>query len=150
MTSASDMLLFKLAGQRFALPVDRVERVLLASAMTLLPQAPDTVAGLLNLAGRHLPVIDLRRRFDQPSKTLELEDYYIVARLRDRGVALWVDRIGEIVPLVQPEKTDLPRLPHVRGVAELQDETVLIYDLDACLTADEAAQLDRAMAEAGS
>lgn len=148
MKSCREMLLFKLAGQRFALPLDRVERVILATAVTPLPEAPEIVAGLINLAGRFVALIDLRRRFGQPSKALELEDYFIVARLRDREVALWVDRIGEIAPLAESQSGDLPKLPHIQGAAELEDETVLIYDLDACLSSEEADRLDKALASA--
>jgi purine-binding chemotaxis protein CheW len=120
--------------------------------MIPLPNAPQLVAGLLNVAGQFIPVIDLGKRFGLRDKQVELEDYFVICRLRDRDVALWVDRIGSIINLkdnpVQNAHRGIQDLPHIQGVIEVEDQVLFIYDLEALLTVEEERQLNAALENA--
>lgn len=140
------MLLFTLAEQRYALPVDVVVRVHRIAFASPLPEAPDVVSGLLNIAGEIVPLIDLRRRFSLPDRPIELSDRLVVVRTPTRVVALRVDDVIGTVAVatgaVVPAERILPSLAHVRGVVAFEDGLVLIQDLDAVLSLDEEARLD--------
>jgi purine-binding chemotaxis protein CheW len=82
---------FALDDQRFALPLDSVLRVVRAAEITPLPLASECVAGALDVGGRILPVIDLRRRLRLPERSLRLSDQFLIARTPRRNLALVVD-----------------------------------------------------------
>lgn len=144
-----ELLLFQLDAHQFALPSSQVSRITLVAKVTPLPEAPPFVAGLVNLAGRYIPVIHMRSRFGLSAKPPELEEYFIMVRLKDQELALWVDKIGEIRKVDEHEITRREESsslwPKLRGVTEIDQKTTLIYDLNACLSTEESAQLNKAI-----
>ncbi len=85
---------FLLDDQRYALHLDVVERVIPAVEITPLPKAPEIVLGLINIRGKIIPVLNIRRRFRLPDRETELTDHFIIANTSKRTVALPAD-IGQ-------------------------------------------------------
>ncbi len=146
---SATLVLFSLDGQRFALPYAQVERVVRAVEITQLPNAPSVTAGVVNVAGTLVCVLDLRQRFGMPGRALRWSDQFIIARTPARVVGLWVDTADIIVEL--PAERLLPReeVPaeseHIQGVVKLEDGLVLIHDLERCLSAGEEQALAQAL-----
>ncbi len=144
-----ELVVFALDGQRYALKLAAVERVLRAAEITPLPKLPDIVLGVLNVAGEILPVLDIRRRFHLPSRETDPADHLILARTARRRVALVVDRVSGVVERpeaeVIPAEDVLPGLEYVSGAAKLADGLVLIHDLDTFLSLEEEARLSEAL-----
>jgi purine-binding chemotaxis protein CheW len=149
MSSVRQLVVFRLGDSRYALPLQTVERVVPVVEITPLPKAPPIVLGAVNLGGRILPVLDIRKRFRLPDRDLELEDQLIVARGSDRMVALLVDRVTGVVARPAHEvvaaATVAPGLDYVEGIAKLEDGLVLIHNLDTFLSLDEEAALADAL-----
>jgi len=149
MREETQLLVFLLDGQRYALPLETVERTVRAAAITPLPQAPQIVLGVLDVRGTILPVLNVRRRFRLPERDIQPDDQFLIARAGGRPVALVIDAAAEIVEL-SPAKivaadAVAPGLEHVQGVARMHDGLILIHDLETFLSLDEADALDRAM-----
>lgn len=142
-------LVYSLGEQRFAMPAEAVERVLLAAEITSLSETPACVAGLLNLEGVVLPVLDLRRLLDLPTREPDAADRFIVLRAGGRTLALWVDDVPGVIErppeTLQPAEQVVPGIKRVRSVGRIGDDILLIHDLDALLSADERSQLDHAL-----
>ena len=151
MTELTPLVLFTLDEQRYALALDSVERIVRAVAVTVLPTAPDIVIGVIDVAGRVLPVLNLRRRFGLPERDVAPDDQFILARTNRRTVALAVDVAAGMIEypaaaIVRPDRI-APRLGRIEGVVALDDGLVLIADLDNFLALDEAQAIDAAMSE---
>jgi len=84
---------FSVAERRFAAPLQRVERVIRAVEVTPVPQAPETLCGVINVQGHLLPVVNLRRVLNLPAREILPEDHFIIARAAHRRVAFWVDGV---------------------------------------------------------
>ena len=144
-----DILVFQLADQRFGLPAEDVAELLPAVAITPLPRAPDIVEGIINVRGLVVPVLDIRARFGLPARAPSYRDHYVVARARERTVAIRADRAIDLVPVAQDAISNaaeaLPASPYVRGVARLKDGMVLLHDLHAFLSQAEEASMDLAL-----
>jgi purine-binding chemotaxis protein CheW len=143
------LLAFELAARRLAVPIQCLDTVVWAVAVTTLPHAPPFVEGIINVRGSVVPVIDLRRRFGLPSVPLSLHQRFIVVRTASRSLALRVDSVADLVE-VQPdaiERADqvLPGARHAAGIVRLEDGVTVIQDLEALLSAEEEAGLDRAL-----
>lgn len=148
-SSMLPLVVFTLEGQRCALHLSAVERVVRAVEITPLPKAPEIVLGVINAQGQILPVVDVRRRFRLPARELTLDDRLILARTARRLVALVADSVVGIRALSTREMVGaeqaLPFAAYIRGVAKLEDGLVLIYDLDQFLSLDEESVLDAAL-----
>jgi purine-binding chemotaxis protein CheW len=89
---------FQLAGGDYGVELARVQEVLRSQPVTRLPHAPNAIAGLMNLRGRIVPVVDTRRLLglDEPRAGVERRSGFVVVRGADGPVALLVDAIGDV------------------------------------------------------
>lgn len=143
------IVVFSLGMQRCGLPLSRVERVVRMVAVRPLPKAPPIVCGVVNLQGRILPVVDAARRFGLPPRPLRLEDQLLVARTPRRSLAMVVDGASGVLPRDAADQVSaealVPGAEYLQGVLRLPDGLILVHDLDAFLSLEEAQALDEAL-----
>lgn len=143
------MLIFTLDDQRYALRLDAVERVVRAAAITAIPKAPEIVLGILDLQGRVIPVINLRKRFRLPEREIRCEDQFVIARTRTRSLALVVDSSESVMEQtdrgVIPPDDILTGMGFLEGVTRTEAGLVLIHDLETLLFPPEEELLARAL-----
>jgi len=140
-TDSSQLVVFVLDGQRYALPLPTVERVVRAVGVTVLPEAPPIVIGVINIQGRVVPVVDLRKRFHLPERAVDPEDHFIVARSSTGVVALPVDEAEGLVSDLGGQRVAaaeiVPDLNYVDQVFLMGPEMVLVLAIDTVLTDEE-------------
>jgi purine-binding chemotaxis protein CheW len=145
----SSLVAVSLNEQHYALHLPCVERVVRAAEITPLPGAPSIVAGVIDVAGSVIPVIDLRKRLGLLEREIVLSDQLVIARTTTRTVALIVDAVTEVMDCSQAQISSadavLPGLRHVSGVASLPTGLLLIQDLERLLSLDEERALDAAI-----
>jgi purine-binding chemotaxis protein CheW len=142
-------VVFCLDASRYALPLITVDRIVRAVQVTALPLAPDIVLGAVDVAGRVLPVLNLRRRFRLPERPIDPADQFLIARTTLRTVVLVIDAAQGVLERPATAMIDAvsiaPGLGHIQGVFQTEDGLVLIHDLEQFLSPDEALTLDAAM-----
>lgn len=145
----SRLVIFRLDGARYALPLDQVVHIVRAAEITALENAPGLVLGVIDLAGQIVPVVDIRQRFGLEPKDLLPSHHFIIAQAGERLVSLIVDEAEEVSEISASQFLNtseiIPGLEHITGVARLEDGLVLIHDLETFLSQEEARDLDRAM-----
>lgn len=147
-----EILIFELAAGRYALRSAAVREVLRAFSAVRLPQAPPFVEGLLNLRGEIIPLLDIRKRFGLPHKSMALSDHLIIATDGSLAgpVALRVDRVLHLARLpiqsLAASEALLARTDIVAGVAIAPDGLVLIHDLPRFLSPADREALARTLA----
>ncbi len=145
------LLVFLLDGQRYALHLSPVEKTILVVAITPLPKAPDVVLGVINLQGRIIPVMDIRKRFRLPQRKTALYDHVIIAHTSTRTVALVVDSTADVIARAEQQIVAadevVPGIEYVEGVAKLDDGIILIHDLDKFLALEEEEELNNALSQ---
>ncbi|HEY7492208.1 MAG TPA: chemotaxis protein CheW [Candidatus Tectomicrobia bacterium] len=148
-SSVLQLVPFIIEEQQYALPLAIVERVLPMVAVSPLPQAPCIALGVINLHGRVIPVLDIRRRLGLPARGYGLTTYLLVARTSRRTCALPVDEVWGVrqvaAAAVVPADAVLPHLGHVAGIVVLADGLLVIQDLEAFLSLEEEQQLVEAL-----
>ncbi len=141
-----------LDGQRYALRLAQVDRVIRAVEITPLPQAPEIVAGVINVQGQVIPVVNIRKRFRLPEREIILSDQIVIAHTSRRPVALIVDGTDGVIEFPEHRVVHagkiLPDMEYVEGIAKLEDGMILIHDLDKFLSLEEEKTLDRALSGA--
>lgn len=153
MANEERLVVFLLDGRRYAVALERVERVVARPEIAAFPQAPDVVSGVFMLHGDLVPVMNVRMRFRLPDAPARLSEQLVVVRTRRRRVALVVDQVDGVVAVAPTDWVDagaiVPGLEHVRGVARLADDMVFVHDIDAFLSLDEEDRLAAALHEEG-
>ena len=135
---------FQLAGGDYGVELARVQEVLRSQPVTRLPHAPNAIAGLMNLRGRIVPVVDTRRLLglDEPRAGVERRSGFVVVRGADGPVALLVDAIGDVrraesanppALLAPPGATDADGPPLVTSTLEFPGLLLVDLDLDRVL-----------------
>jgi len=144
------LVVFTLHEQLYALRLTAVDRIARVAEITALPGAPEIVQGVVNIQGRIVPVISLRRRFGLPDREMVLSDHLIFARTSRRAVALLVASVVGVIDCpaerVTASQGILADSAYVEGVLKLDDGLVLIHDLDTFLSPLEDRKLSQALA----
>ena len=143
------LVAFTLDEGHYALDLSAVERITQTVEITLLPEAPDIILGIINIKGKIIPVVNIRRRFRLSEKDIEPTNRLIIARTLKRTVALVVDVVLGVIETpedrVVKADTVLPGLDYVQGVVKMEDGMILIHDLNKFLSLEEEQTLDTAI-----
>lgn len=154
MSALTQFVVFRLDEQRYALALAVVERIVRAVEVTRLAHAPSIVLGVIDVEGRVLPVLDIRRRFLLPEREISPTDQFLIAQTARRTVVLAVDEAQGVIERPDNEIIGsaqiVPGLDQIQGVVQLDDGLVLIHDLEKFLFLDEARGLDEAMSQEAS
>jgi purine-binding chemotaxis protein CheW len=116
-------------GQLFGLPISRVQDVFVPERLTRVPLASCEIAGLLNLRGRIVTAIDMRRRLDLPAPDDGRSRMAIGIEWRGESYGLLIDAIGEVLKLPVSGREEIP----VNLDARLARVSAGVYRLDGCL-----------------
>jgi purine-binding chemotaxis protein CheW len=151
LSDTTSFVVFRLDERRYALPLAVVERVIRAVEVTPLPTAPAIVLGVINMQGRVLPVLNVRKRFVVPDREIGPADWFLIARTARQTVVLVIDQSDGVIEQAQIDIVRsaqiVPSLEQFPGVVRLDDGLVLIHDLDRFLSLDETKALDTSMAQ---
>jgi purine-binding chemotaxis protein CheW len=126
-------------GQLFGLPISRVQDVFMPDRLTRVPLAPDEIAGMLNLRGRIVTAIDMRRRLGLPAASDNASRMAIGVECRGESYGLLIDAIGEVLKVATNSREDNPvnldqSLARVSaGVHRLDGKLLVVLDVDRVL-----------------
>jgi purine-binding chemotaxis protein CheW len=128
------------ADQMFGLPIDKVHDVFIPSALTPVPLAPPEIVGLLNLRGRVVTAMCLRRRLGLPDRASRAGEMAVGLDHQGEAYGLLVDAVGEVMRLApeacepNPVHMDARWLKLSRGVHRLDHKLLIILDVESVLS----------------
>ncbi|MEO8698559.1 MAG: chemotaxis protein CheW [Kofleriaceae bacterium] len=126
---------FRVGTAEYALPAAAVLHLESFVSATHVPGAPDFVTGLVQVRGRVVPVVDLRKRFGLPPEAHALQHRVIIVQVGPRVAGLLVDSAREVVELDEtkfekpPELIEHQATGFVTAVASLASRLLLIVDV---------------------
>jgi purine-binding chemotaxis protein CheW len=145
----NQIVVFTLDDQLFALPLHSVLQVIHAIEIRHLPNSPEIIAGIINVKGKIIPVIDLRKRFGFKSREIDPDDRFLIVHTGKREAALMADTVAGVQQLDPGQSVaaaeSAPFAGFLRGVAKVEEQLILIYDLEKFLSLDEEHSLDQAL-----
>jgi purine-binding chemotaxis protein CheW len=128
-----------IGGQLFGLPILRVQDVFAPERLTRVPLAPPEVAGVLNLRGRIVTLIDLRRLLGLEDRTDKGQLMAVGVEHAGESYGLLIDSVGEVLKLDdvsrEPNPINLdPRLARMSsGIHRLEGQLLMVVDVDQVL-----------------
>lgn len=141
--AAEPFILFELAGTTYALPSRLVQQVEMTEHITLVPNAPPAVEGVVFSRGQVIPTVNLRTRFGFEKIPIDLRTRLVVVNISNRIVALVVDSAREFISIpfeaIQPPNEAIAGLSgkYLDGIATLNDRMILILNLEEVIDAAE-------------
>lgn len=125
---------FLLDGWYFGVEVQQVQEVIRYQEMTRVPLASPVVSGLINLRGRIVTAVDLRRRLALPARSADKLPMNVVVRTGDDAVSLLVDEIGDVIEVPAeafekpPETLRGAARTLVEGAYKLENRLMLVLN----------------------
>lgn len=136
MLMARQLITFYLTGQTFGLDIMAIREIRAWTSPTRLPQSPDHVAGVVNLRGTVLPVMDLAARLGWEPTAKTERNVIIVAEIAGQLKGLIVDGLSDIVTVQEediqpspPSGGDEGVVPYLEGLIAQEDKMVMIINL---------------------
>lgn len=137
------LVTFRLGNEEFSLDILRVQEIIRHMELTRVPRTPDFVEGVINLRGRVIPVLDLRKRFGLPSDERTNETRIIVVDVDNRTVGLKVDAVSEVLRLPADTVEPAPAIvtgaesDYIKGVGKLDGRLLILLDVERILSRTE-------------
>ncbi|HEX9121622.1 MAG TPA: chemotaxis protein CheW [Terriglobales bacterium] len=134
---------FRIGRETFGLPISLVHEIVRPPEITNVPHAPEYVEGVMNLRGRIVPVIDLRRRFGGGAIENSRKNRVLVVDVESRAVGLIVDSASEVLKISDAQIEPPPNVltdaatSYVTGVAKHQGRLIILVDLKRILQSGE-------------
>lgn len=144
------LVVFQLAGETYGLDINCVQEIIRIQEITRVPRTPDFVEGVINLRGRIIPVIDLRKRFSLPLGEQTANSRIIVVEVEEVTVGFIVDAVSEVLRLSSEDIEPPPSImggintAYLRGVGKKQDRLIILLDVGKVLEEKEYQQLAQA------
>ncbi len=136
------LVTFVLAREEYGIDVRVVSEIIRVTDITQVPRAPEFIKGVINLRGKIIPVVDLKRRLGLGEVEHTRLARIVVVRLRDRLTGLLVDGASQVlkVPVasIEPAPEEVVEIDanYIRGVAKLESRLIILVDLQKILVAE--------------
>lgn len=127
---------FVVGDEEFAIPILSVQEINRMMSITRVPQSPRFIKGVINLRGKIIPVMDLRKRFGMEPKDNTSDARIIVVEVASRVIGFTVDRVNEVLRI----NANIVELPpamvcgidsdYVQGVGKLHDRLLILLNLE--------------------
>lgn len=152
-TREAQLVAFNLGNEIYGVDIAGVREIIRMQAVTQVPRAPDFVEGVINLRGKVIPVIDLRKRLGLPLKSLTREARISVVEIDRQHIGLIVDGVSEVLRIpaesVEPPSAVITTVDsdYLRGIAKLNERLIILLDIERVLSRKETRLLQDIAAE---
>lgn len=131
---------FIIGVEEFGIDILNVQEIIKLIHITRVPNAPDYVAGVINLRGKVIPVIDMRKRMEMEAKEFDADMRIIVIEVNKTVVGFIVDSVNEVIRINKSTLEETPKsynskvFEFVNNIAKLDDRLIIIIDLEKLIS----------------
>src|SRR6266536_4097049 len=135
---------FHVGGEEFGLEILRVQEIIRIQQLTRVPNSPTFVDGVINLRGKIIPVIALRRCFSLEDRPHDKQTRIVVVEVNGSVLGFIVDSVSEVLripveTIEPPPRLDKVEREYVSGVGKLEDRLLILLDVDRLMSGSENA-----------
>jgi purine-binding chemotaxis protein CheW len=137
------LVTFHIGDEEFGVEILKVQEIIRMIGITRVPKAPAFVEGVINLRGKVIPIIDLRKRFGMAAQEHDKHTRIIVIEIKKVIVGFVVDSVSEVLRIpsstVEPPPAIISGIEseYISGVGKLADRLLILLDLDRLLKQSE-------------
>lgn len=141
---------FRIGNETYGVRIGAVREIVRVPEITAVPSAPETVEGVINLRGKIIPVMDLRKRFGQSEIQADKKNRILVVELENKLVGLIVNAASEVLK-ISPSEIEPPgnlfadgESGYVTGVGKLKGRLIILLDIAKLLQRPEYKRFEEA------
>lgn len=148
MAQELQLVAFQLGEESYGVDIAQVQEIIRMQPVTKVPGAPTFVEGVINLRGRVIPVLDLRKRFNLPTRQDTKDTRIVVVEVPPHTVGMIVDAVDEVLRItedrVEPPSPFIASIDteYLRGVGKLEGKLLILLDLSKVLSKEEKNALE--------
>lgn len=148
MAQELQLVAFQLGEESYGVDIAQVQEIIRMQPVTKVPGAPTFVEGVINLRGRVIPVLDLRKRFNLPARQDTKDTRIVVVEVPPHTVGMIVDAVDEVLRIsedkVEPPSPFIASIDteYLRGVGKLEGKLLILLDLSKVLSKEEKNALE--------
>lgn len=130
---------FSVGRETFGVPIEMVRQIVGVPDITAVPESPECVEGVINLRGKIVSIVDLRKRFGEKDIRNQKKNRVLVVEVEGKMVGLIVDSASEVIKIPRSEIEQPPNvfeesgLNYVTGVGKLNGRLIILVDLTKVL-----------------
>jgi purine-binding chemotaxis protein CheW len=141
---------FRIGNETYGVRIGSVREIVRVPEITAVPSAPDSIEGVINLRGKIIPVMDLRKRFGLTEITTDEKNRILVVELDNKLLGLIVNSASEVLK-IPPSEVEAPgsvfadgASGYVTGVGKLKGRLIILLDISKLLHRPELKRLEEA------
>ena len=145
---STNLVTFRLGSGEYAIDIMQAKEIIKMEKITLIPNAPDFVEGVINLRGNIIPIIDLKKRFNLEEIEGDKNTGIIIVKIEDVDMGIIIDSISKVVSIansdIQPPPPMLSGIgqKYIKGVGKLEDKLLVVLDLEKLFSNEEEEESD--------
>jgi len=126
-------------GEEYGVPISQVQEIVRVGGITMVPNSPSYMEGVINLRGRVLPVLNLRKRLGLSDKEMSKASRIVVTEIGSKVIGLLVDVVSHVIKIppqyVEPAPEEVLEVDtdYITGVGKLNDKMIILLDLEKLL-----------------
>ncbi|MBN1782462.1 purine-binding chemotaxis protein CheW [bacterium] len=139
---------FKLGPEEFGVDILKVREIVRIQSITHVPQTPLTVAGVINLRGNVIPVIDLPKKLGLPESERDDKSRIIVFFVNEKLIGMIVDRVERVLRMREDQIEPPPDIgtgmiqEYITGMGKIGKDLIIQLNIDKILTEEEIIQME--------
>ncbi len=144
---------FHVGGEEFGIDILRVQEIIRAQQLTRVPNSPEFMEGVMNLRGKIIPVIALRKRFGLEEAPPDKQNRIVVVEIQGTVLGFIVDAVSEVLRIPADTVEPPPRLglverEYVSGVGKLGDRLLILLDANRLMSGSGEGMIGTTVAQA--
>lgn len=150
-TQKGKYLIFTIGNEEYGIEIKHVIEIIGIQTITPVPELPDYVRGVINLRGKIIPVMDVRRRFKKEDRVYDDRTCIIVVEIRDTSIGLIIDRVSEVIKISDENISPPPQISkgfhhkYIQGIGKADNGVKLLLDCDKLLNDEEVENIAEAI-----
>lgn len=126
-------------GEEYGVPISQVQEIIRVGNITIVPNSPSYMEGVINMRGKVLPVLNLRKKLNLPEMETTKDSRIIVTEVGDKLLGLLVDSVSHVMKVSSELLEDAPEeilevdTDYITGVCKLKNRLIILLDLEKLL-----------------
>ena len=142
-------VIFKLNREEYGVEISHVQEITEIKSITTVPNTPSFVEGIINLRGKIVPIVSIKKRFDLPQQAEKEEQRIIIINLNEKQVGFIVDDASQVLTLDESQIENPPELiagidrDYIIGIGKVEEKIIVLLDLEKILTEQEQKEIEK-------
>lgn len=143
-TKILQLVTFILGAEEYAVDILKVQEINRMKEITRVPNSPYYVEGVINLRGKVIPVVSLRKKFGLPEEEDKSKERIMIMDIQGVTIGLIVDSVSEVLRISTdiveppPAMTYSVSAEFIWGIAKLEDRLIILLDMDRLIGKEES------------